>query len=187
MQGNDDANQLIEGYLTPAGMTAARAALIERYAWFLHASDADRFGDIKKEGLKPHNPGCAPHQLAVNHLGDTAREILCLRPLTTFDTTPNRGNSRIVFAVGGDSLPHVISLDWSYAGAWNLPAIIKKEEPHLTDEQVFCESIRRWGSVASYAGINPHSLRVRCKGMSEDDPASWPLLPSVQSKDLHVF
>ncbi len=182
-----DSSPLLERYLTPSGMAAAHAALIERYAWFLHVSDADLFATIKSEGLKPNNPGCAAPDLVLKHLKDKAQKVLCLRPQSTFDTTPQRGNSRFVLAVGKQDLPTTIGLDWSYGGAWNLAGIIKSDAPKMSDEQVFCEVVRRWGSVITYDGIRASALRVRCEGMAEDDPAAWRELPTVERKDLYVF
>jgi len=187
MQGTDDANQLLEHYLTPAGMVEARADLCSRYEWFLHVSDVGLFDTIKKEGLKPNNPGCTPHSLATKYLGSKAHEILCLRPLSTFDMTPRRGTYRFVLAVGNEHLPDLIGLDWSYSGAWNLACIIKSDAPKMSDAQVFCEVVRRWGSVVSYDGIPASALRVRCNEMKEDDPAEWPDLTSVERENVHVF
>jgi hypothetical protein len=182
-----DATPLLERYLTPSGMAAAHTALTERFSWFLHVSDTSLFETIKSQGLKPHNPGCAPHDLAVKHLGDMADKILCLRPLSTFDTTPERGKPRFILAVAKQHLPILIGLDWSYGGAWNLAGIIKDDAPELPDEQVFCEVVRRWGSVAAYDGVPASSLRVRCKGMTENDPGAWSTLTSVERDELHVF
>jgi hypothetical protein len=178
---------LLEHYLTPSGMAAARAALTVRYPWFLNVSDTDRFDKIRVQGLKPFDPGCAPPDLALKHLGDRAREILCLRPLSTFDTTPKRGNPRFVLAVAGAHLPDLIGLDWSYDGTWTLPDIIKGDTPDMPDDQIFCEVVRRRGSVVSYSGIAVPPLRVRSTGLPEGDPESWPALTSVDRSDLHVF
>lgn len=183
----EDSTPLLERYLTPSGMAAARAALTERYAWFLHVSDAGLFETIKRDGLKPHNPGCAPHDLAVKHLGDKADKILCLRPLSTFDTTPQRGKARFVLAVGKEHLPDLIGLDWSFGGVWNLAAIIQNDTPEMTDQLVFREVVRKRGSVVSYDGIPASALRVRCNGSPENDPATWPALPSAERADLHEF
>ena len=65
--------------------------------------------------------------------------------------------------------------------------IIKSDAPKMSDEQVFCEVVRRRGSVITYDGIRPSALRVRCNGMAEDDPAAWRELPTVERKDLYVF
>lgn len=187
MQTTDDANHLLESYLTPAGMAAAHAALIARYAWFLHVSDTDLFETIQKEGLKPNNPGCAPHALATKSLGTKAHRILCLRPLATLDTTPSRSTSRVALAVDRTDLPNLIGLDWSYGGVWELANIIKADAPQMSAEDVFCEVIRRRGSVVCYDGIAPSSLRVRCNGQSANDPATWSELTSVERNDLDIF
>lgn len=183
----DEANQLLESFLTPAGMAAAHAALIARYVWFLHVSDAEHFESIQKDGLKPNNPGCAPHGLVTKYLGTKAHAILCLRPLATLDTTPSRSTSRFALALDSAALPKLIGLDWSYSGAWSLPTIIKANAPETPDEIVFCEVVRRWGSVVCYEGIAPSSLRVRCSGQSPDDPATWSELASVKRNDIAIF
>lgn len=187
MENKDEANELLESYVTPAGMAAAHAALIARYAWYLHVSDAEHFESIQKGGLKPNNPGCAPHGLVTKYLGTKAHAILCLRPLATLDTTPGRSTSRFALAVDSAALPRLIGLDWSFGGVWALAKIIKNDAPQMSAEDVFCEVIRRRGSVVCYDGIAPSSLRVRCNGHSPEDPAQWNELMSVERKDIAIF
>lgn len=169
------------------GMKAAYRALTGRHSWFFHVSEVGRFEDIKVEGIKRRNPGCAAPPLVADMLGRRASEFICLTPQGSLDATPNRGRSRFRMAIDRKHLPRLIGLDWSYGGVWPLPAIIKQDAPNTPDDEVFCEVVRRRGSVVVYRNLRPSIIRAWCKGTTGEDPSSWPFLADVEQSDLEVF
>lgn len=183
----DPCAALHEALLSPEGMSTARSALLQVHSWFLHASRVDAFEAIKGSGLEPRNPGCAAPELVRQRLGEGADAIVCLRPMGTLDTTPNRGDHQFLMAIAGDCLPSRIGLDWSFDGCWNLACIVKHDLPVKSDDEVFCDVIRRRGSVVSYEPIPSGALRVWAKGTPEDNPAQWPKLEDTNQNDAEVL
>jgi hypothetical protein len=173
--------------LTPGGMASARRALLIRHSWFLHVSEVSSLEPIKTRGLEPRNPGGAAPDLVIERLGPRANEIICLRPSDTFDTTPQKDGKRFLVAVRGDDLPARIGLDWSFPYCWNLAAILKQDHPAMTDDQVFCETMRRAGSLASYEPIPPSVLHAWSKGTPRAEPWAWPKLADVDFEDIEFF
>lgn len=173
--------------LSKKGMQAAHLALTARHPWFFHVSEIALFDEIKAKGITRHNPGCTPPPLVVEALREDATEFICLTPQGSFDATPNRSRSRFRMAIASQDLPRVIGLDWSYGGVWPLPAIIKQDTPNTPDDEVFCEVVRRRGSVVVYEALSTSIIRAWCKGTLQDDPSSWPFLADVERSDLEVF
>jgi hypothetical protein len=89
----------------------------------------------------------------------------------TFDSTPRRGEKLFAMAISREALPKIITVDWTFNGTWGLASIIKNNNPELANEVVFCEVVRRRGSVAVYEGIPAELLRVWTKGQPFEDPA----------------
>ena len=169
--------------LSLEGMAEARALLISKHEWFLHAAPMATFAQIQCEGLCPHNPGAMPDSVTAAAL-PVARpdRIVCLRPIRTPDTTPRRG-PEFMLALPASALPQTVTLDWSFGGVWTLPAIIKADAPAMTAAEIFCQIARRRGSVAIYEAIPPEALRVWTHNLGAD-PSAWPRLPDVASGDM---
>lgn len=166
-------------------MTAVRSLLVDRHSWFFHVSATKSFEQIKCEGIKPHNPGCAAPDVVRGLLGDSADKIVCLTPQgTVYETTSCQPRFRM--AVAREDLPPNIGLDWSYDTVWALPAIILKDEPEKSKEEIFYDIVRRRGSVVSYAPLLPSVLRVRSKTACEHMPSDWPKLQDITLDDLHI-
>jgi hypothetical protein len=179
-----------EELLEPNRMTTAHARLIARYPWFLHIKPARMFDSIKKHGLRPASQGCATNPSVAAAIGGAVGnvdEMIFLRPLGTFDSTPRRGEKLFAMAIFRDELPNIITVDWTFAGTWGLADIIKNYAPALTNEEIFCEVVRRRGSVAIYESISTDLLRVRTAGQPEDDPSTWPRLADTDIADIVVF
>jgi hypothetical protein len=173
--------------LTKVGMASAYAALIAKYIWFLHVKTMAEFDHIKLNGIIPRNPGYIPPTEVTAALGESARNIICLRPKDTQDTTPRRGKKMFLMAIQNEKLPNIIGLDWSYSGNWTLPDILKNDCPTMTTNEIFCEVVRRRGSVVTYGTISPEALRVWTKDTPQDDPSTWPPLVQVELTDLEEF
>lgn len=176
-----------EELLTPAGIASARALLLNKHEWFLHVKPIAQFDAIKAQGLQPRHQGCAAKPEVIAALGDAAVNIICLRPKGTFDTTPRRGQTMYLMAVHRDDMPARLGLDWSYDGNWTLTPILQHDHPNASKEEIFCEIIRRRGSVVSYDAIPATALRVWNKGASQDDPAQWPKITEVEAAHVEQF
>jgi hypothetical protein len=103
--------------------------------------------------------------------------MIFLRPVGTFDSTPRRGEKLFAMAIPRDALPRTITIDWTFGGTWGLACIIKRDTPALTNEEIFCEVVRRRGSVAIYETISEPA----------EDPSIWPRLVDTDFADVTVF
>lgn len=179
-----------EEFLTSSGMNEAHAALTAKYPWFLHVKPTRKFELIKKSGLKPRSQGCPTNPTvaaAIGKLVSNVNEMIFLRPIKTADSTPRRGEKMFMMAIPNDVIPKILTIDWTSDGTWNLAAIIKKDSPTASSATIFCEIIRRRGSVAIYETIGVNRLRVWKKGQQEDDPSTWPLLIDTEFTDILAF
>ncbi len=179
-----------EELLTPAGMASAHAALTARYPWFLHIKPVRKFDSIKKEGLRPRSQGCPTNPSVAAAIGNAVSnvdEMIFLRPVATFDSTPRRGERLFAMAIPRDALPRTITIDWTFGGTWGLACIIKRDTPALTNEEIFCEVVRRRGSVAIYETISADLLRIHTAGQPAEDPSIWPRLVDTNFADVMVF
>jgi hypothetical protein len=179
-----------EELLTLAGMTAAYVALTERYAWFLHIKPVRTFDTIKKDGLRPGRQGCPTNPAVATAIASaisSVDEMIFLRPLGTFDSTPRRGEELFAMAIPNDALPKIVTVDWTCDGTWGLADIIKNDTPALTNEDIFCEVVRRRGSVAIYDAVSADLIRVLTISRSADDPSTWPRLVDTAIADVMVF
>lgn len=174
--------------LTPTGMASARAALVARYEWFLHVKPESKFATIKKDGLQPRSQGCPTNPVVKAALtGKNVDEMIFLRPLGTFDSTPRRGERMFLLALARSNLPQTITVDWTFDGTWPLAPIIKHDSPHLAPHEIFCQVVRRRGSVAVYEPIPAALLRVWAKGEPAEDPSKWSRLVDTDAGDLNLF
>src|SRR6266404_3343310 len=110
-----------------------------------------------------------------------------LRPVGTFDSTPRRGEKLFAMAIPRDALPRTITIDWTFGGTWGLACVIKRDTPALTNEEIFCEVVRRRGSVAIYETISVDLLRIHTAGQPIEDPSIWPRLVDTDFADVKVF
>jgi hypothetical protein len=176
-----------EELLTRPGMAAAHAALIANYEWFLHIKPVRKFDAIKKGGLHPRSQGCPTNQRVAAAMKGNVDEMIFFRPLGTFDSTPRRGEKMFTMAIHRDALPATLTVDWTYGGTWGLASLIKADTPALTNEVIFCEVVRRRGSVAVYQTIPREVLKVWTKGQPADDPSKWPRLICTDIGEVEQF
>jgi hypothetical protein len=113
--------------------------------------------------------------------------MIFLRPIGTDDSTPRRGERMFAMAIDKSALPTTITVDWTFDGTFGLADIIKADTPALTDDVIFCEVVRRRGSVAIYEAIPADALRVWTKGEPFDDPLKWPKLVDTEFADVEQF
>jgi hypothetical protein len=179
-----------EELLTPAGMAATYEALTGKYPWLMHVKPVRKFELIKKEGLQPRSQGCPTNPTVATALQDSVRnvdEMIFLRPVGTDDSTPRRGEKMFTMAVTREAVPKILTVDWTFSGTWGLAQIIKNYTPDLKVEDVFCEVVRRRGSVAIYEALPRGLLRVRTKCQPADDPSNWPRLVDTDIADVEQF
>ena len=179
-----------EELLTVLGMTAAHATLMEEYPWFLHIKPVRKFAEIKGRGLTPRSQDCPTNKVVAAAIAEKVAnvdEMIFLRPIGTHDSTPHRGERVFAMAIDKSALPTTITVDWTFVGTLELAEIIKADTPALTNEAIFCEVVRRRGSVAIYEAIPAGVLRVWTKGQPFDDPSKWPKLVDTKFADVEQF
>jgi hypothetical protein len=113
--------------------------------------------------------------------------MIFLRPIGTFDSTPRRGEKMFAMAIENSALPATITVDWTFGGTFGLAGIIKADAPTLSNDTIFCEVVRRRGSVAIYEAIPVNALRVWTKGQPFDNPSTWPKLIDTSLGDVEQF
>jgi hypothetical protein len=181
-----------EELLTPEGMADAHMVLTTKYQWFVHIKPTRKFEPIKRAGLQPRKQGCRTNSsvaAAIGRLVANVDEMIFLRPIgdKVIDSTPRRGEKMFAMAISGDALPEIITVDWTFGGTWGLASIIKKASPELPNNIIFCEVVRRRGSVAIYETIPANLLSIWTKGLPFDDPSKWPRLLDTEFADVVVF
>lgn len=173
--------------LSPTGMERARVAIIDKHSWFLHVSDLHRFGSLKTSGISPKDPDNPDEDFSKEHVRDPSRCIVCLRPIFTFDTTPQRDHEQIVLAISNSDLPLRIGIDWSYTGCCKLVDDLRNEFREADSSAIFAEVVRRRGSLVSYDPIPPNAVRVWGRGTPLIDPAKWPLISECPFSEVEVL
>ncbi len=164
-------------------MEAARDALVAECKWYIHCSPIASFESIKRSGVVKADPGGeSPPSIKV-----FGREVVCLRPIGSEDSTPRRGEALFKVAISAASLPSIVTLDWSFPGCWELACVLERGAERKSDEQIFCAVVKRRGSIMAYNSISVESLRVFTKGCVEDDPSAWPFIQSVHPSEIQAF
>src|SRR6516164_1859387 len=110
--------RIVRELLTPAGMAAARAALIEDFSWFTHGSALANFDGIRTHGLRLSNPFTRDQLTVVG--GDPrqqpAASVICLQPFPKARFLPVPGPA-CKLALNWHALPERIGIDYSFGGA----------------------------------------------------------------------
>jgi len=181
-----------EQLLTPKGMAHAHETLRTKYQWFVHIKPMRKFELIKQAGLQPRRQGCPTNVSVASAIGGlvaSVDELIFLRPLGdgVLDSTPRRGEKMFAMAISADALPKVITVDWTFGGTWGLASIIKNYSPDIPNNIIFCEVVRRRGSVAIYETIPANLLRIWTKDLPFSDPSKWPMLLDTECADVVVF
>lgn len=185
-----DANKEL---LTDEGMAEARNAIALKRNWFVHVTAFDKLTEIAQHGLAPRNPGVAigspvhvdPDIAAA--IGADDGKILCLMPLHSHSTRPQRSVPQVALAVSAADLPKRIGVDWSYADCIDLIDILVRQNPKRPLADIFVEVAIRRGSLVSYDAIVPSALRVWALNTPFDDPSQWPLLSKTVISNVAVL
>jgi len=112
-----------EQLLLPSEIAAARNALSAKYPWYLHIKPLRKFQLIKATELQPRPQGCPTNPSiasAISKYVKNVDEMIFLRPIGTFDSTPRRGEKLFAMALPRNALPDVITVDWTFGGTWGL-------------------------------------------------------------------
>jgi hypothetical protein len=178
--------------LTREGVAAAVSALKDNYGWFISIKIMDDFYSVQKSGLRPNKQGCLANPVVAASIGSlicSVDEMIFFRPLGkgVHDSTPRRGEGMFVVAVAADNMPEILTIDWTMDGTWGLASIIKEDCPDWDNSLIFCEVVRRRGSVVAYKEVPAKYLRVLVKGLSIEDPSDWPYITSVASTDVTLI
>lgn len=112
-----------------------RDRLCSHYALFVHETEHKTIEKIALSALEARNPGSGPHDELIAALGYSERKMVCLHPLGSFVAKSTRHGPFSLLAILPAAVPAELTLDWSYAGTWPLPDIIKTDEPHLTQQR----------------------------------------------------
>ena len=109
------ADSFLCGLLSPAGMAAGRAAVIDVFEWFTHASTIDRFEAIQTQGIVRGWPGGAEgRDEIVATLGQEGLSIVCLSPYPkTIPLFLNKGGASLFkMALNRDTIPARVGIDF---------------------------------------------------------------------------
>ena len=175
--------------LASSEMALIHDAMIGRFCWFEHVGRFSRYRSYQTGGLQPRDPdkdddGSETYEQPT---GIILERVVCLRPIGTFDSTPNRGERQYRMAISNRDLPPAIGLDRSHGPAMNLAAILRADNPNWSNSDIFIEVARRLGSFVSYSLILPSAIRVRAKDSSDNNQGSWPLLTDTEESQVHNF
>jgi hypothetical protein len=173
--------------LIPTEMAKIHRAMTDRYSWFEHVGRLEKFDSYRTTGIQPRDPDreYLPIQAVEGQVGSP--HVVCLRPIDSFNSTPNRGDRQFRMAFARMDLPTNIGIDRSHGSALALVAELHKEYPDWDDSAIFVEIAHRLGSFVSYASIKPAVLRVWSKGSSSYNPQTWPLLTAAESDRIEFF
>jgi hypothetical protein len=176
-------------------MVLLRAALIQRYKWFIHETPDVKIPDIREVGLRANRDAAAPAEVK-EFFGANEVPILCLHPLGAKLCPPAahatleepKIGQRISFAslaVKACDLPQRLGLDWSYA--WNIleTTILENTEIPLPElVALAAQLVNEYGSVAAYDTIDPKKIRVLCRGQPPTNPRGWSMLTDAGDENM---
>jgi hypothetical protein len=169
--------------LVPEEMAAIHAALRRRYGWFEHAGRFDRYRSYQTNGLQPRDPYRDDDGPKVETTtNETARRVVCLRPIDSFQSEPKRGDRQFLMAVRSSELPPRIGIDLSHASATDTAADQRRLHPTWSNASIFIDLAHRLGSFVSYDLIKPSVIRVFAEGSSRYEPDTWPLLVDADER-----
>jgi hypothetical protein len=138
--------------LIPDEMATIHAAMIDRFCWFEHVGRFDRYQSYRTGGIQPRDPyrdDEAP-ELPEQPVGTISRRVVCLRPIDTFNSIPNRGDRQFRMAIRNNDLPPTIGLDRSHSSTMNKAADLRRAHPNWTNSEIFIEVTHLLGSFVSF-------------------------------------
>jgi hypothetical protein len=175
--------------VTPEGYVVARAALVDQYDWFTHASKKSHIHDIIANGLCPQ-PQIPPGWILPRIIGS---KITCLSPHPKQRALSlSTGEEAFILAVAADHLPSAIGIDWSFGG-WDAYCANYDHIPNAEIGQSFLKIVKQMESVIAYEPISPSLLRVFPKVTIDlvhrklPDPSEWTSLLSTPLDRVHML
>jgi hypothetical protein len=178
-------SKIHERLLSPEGMLVGRAAVVERYEWFIHATPLCKFPSIQATGLEPRQPE-ASHPIAeVLAARENGQKIVCLSPHPRrHPLLLNKGEGVRLFkvAVHRDDLPASVGVDWSFGGTTELAADLAEGNDKLAE--IFLRVIEDREVILSYEPIPASALRVFPKANPALPPSEWPMLMDTELADV---
>jgi hypothetical protein len=170
-------------------MPHVRAALVQRYPWFIHVTPAVFLQSIRDKGLEPNRDKVPPADVAAV-VGVQGR-IVCLHPLgaalcprgavQTLILPMGASNPKVVsLALSAEYLPTHVGLDWSFEWACQCAEI----ENILGVEDAALHAAHAYGSVVTYDQVPAEHLRIFCKDNSPANPLSWTALLNARPEDI---
>jgi len=110
--------------------------------------------------------------------------MVCLHPFGSFVAKSTKHGPFSLLAILPAAVTAELTLDWSYAGTWPLPDIIKTDEPNLATKEIFLQRAppSRCGSVSLEATILPPQDNDLHLSLSRSQRQDWPPCSSGQSK-----
>jgi hypothetical protein len=175
--------------LDPDEMELIHSAMVGRFCWFEHVGRFSRYQSYRTFGIQPRDPdkddesseaGADPAEIVLDR-------VVCLRPIDTTNSTPNRGDRQFRMAINHRDLPPSIGLDRSHGPAMNMAAGLRATYPEWSNAYVFMEVAHKLGSFVSYSLSVPTAIRVWTKGSSTYNPETWPLLTSTDETQVYDF
>lgn len=175
--------------LAPGEMALIHDVIIGRFCWFEHVGRFSRYRSYQTGGIQPRDPDKEDDGPETNEqpVGIVLERVVCLRPIDTVNSTPNRGDRQFRMAINNRDLPSAIGLDRSHGPAMNMAAGVRKANPSWSNADIFIEVAHRLGSFVSYSLVAPSAIRVWTKGSPSYNPGSWPLLFDTEESLVHSF
>lgn len=170
-------------------MAAIHAAMVGRFCWFEHVGRLSRYQSYQAFGLQPRDPNKDEDgsEAGANSSEIVLERVVCLRPIDTTNSTPNRGDQQFRMAINHRDLPAAIGLDRSHGPAMKIAAELRAAHPDWSNACIFVEVAHRLGSFVCYSPIAPSVIRVWTKGSSTYNPESWPFLTDTDEDSVFNF
>jgi hypothetical protein len=174
-------------------MPCVRAALFNRFRWFIHTTSEKNIASIRKTGLEVRKDARPPAEV-VNHFhGKNVGPILCLHPLGAMRCPAGAAADQVLligadeppcvtFAIDREFLPRLVGLDWSYE--WPRVQNWLNNHPQAGVEEAVLHIATEYGSVASYEDIAPDKLRVFSPDQPPANPFNWSKLKDVTDNQI---
>jgi hypothetical protein len=181
------SNRIHERLLSQDGMHAGRAAVVEKYEWFVHATPLRNFPSIKAAGLDPRQPEVS-HPIAevLAARGENGRRIVCLSPYPRRNSLLlNKGEGLFKVAVHRENLPLAVGVDWSLGETAQLTSNLAEGNDNLG--RIFLAVVENREVILSYEPIPASALRVCPKRNPTLPPVEWPVLLGTELEDVAEF
>ncbi len=175
--------------LAPSEMALIHDAMVGRFCWFEHVGRFSRYRSYQVGGIRPCDPDKEDDgPETIEQFADNVFDrVVCLRPIDTVNSSPNRGDQQFRMAINNRDLPPAIGLDRSHGSAMNMVASLRAAHPNWSNSDIFMEVAHRLGSFVSYSLIAPSAIRVWTKESPSYNPGSWPLLSNTDESLVHSF